>query len=131
MTDVAGDLYRQVIDGTSYAVIVADEQGVIRVWDGAAQALLGYTAAEAVGHSVELVIPDSLRAAHRACYARAVGGGQGYSRADEASVPARCRDGSTIQIRGNITVLQDSSRRVTGAALIVRLADEPAYHDTA
>jgi PAS domain-containing protein len=48
--------------------------GVIRVWNGAAQALLGYMAAEAVGHSVELVIPDSLRPAHRACYARAVSG---------------------------------------------------------
>ncbi len=124
MTDIAEDWFRQVIDGTSYAVIAADEQGVIRVWNDAAGVLLGYTAAEALGHSVELVIPDSLQAAHGACYARAMSGGRGYSRANETTVPARCRDGTTMQIRGNITVLQDNSGRVIGAALIVRLADE-------
>jgi len=79
--------------------------------------------AEALGHSVELVIPDSLQAAHHAWYATAERR-PGCSRANEATVPARCRDGQTIQIRGNITVLQDRSGRVTGAALIVRLADE-------
>ncbi len=104
-------------------MIAADEQGVIRVWNDAAQALLGYTAGEALGHSVELVIPDSLQAAHHAWYATAERR-PGCSRANEATVPARCRDGQTIQIRGNITVLQDRSGRVTGAALIVRLADE-------
>jgi len=76
-----------------------------------------------IGHSVELVIPDSLQAAHHAWYATAERR-PGCSRANEATVPARCRDGQTIQIRGNITVLQDRSGRVTGAALIVRLADE-------
>ncbi len=81
-------------------------------------------AAEALGHSVELVTPDSLQAAHGECYATAMSGGRGYSRAKETTVPARCRNGTTMQIRGNVSVLQDKSGRVTGAALIVRLADE-------
>jgi PAS domain-containing protein len=64
-----GDLHshdwaRQVVDCTSYAVVVADNNGVIRGWNESARALFGYTAAEAVGQRVELIIPQSLRAAH-------------------------------------------------------------------
>jgi PAS domain S-box-containing protein len=94
------DWARQVIDCTSYAVVVADNNGVIREWNESARALFGYTAAEAVGLPVELIIPQSLRAAHSACFAKAMNSGRGYSRAYESTVPARRRDGITIQIRG-------------------------------
>lgn len=119
----------QVIDCTSYAVVVADENGVIRVWNESARALLGYTEAEAIGRSVELIIPESLQAAHGACFANAMNGGRGFSRAYEPTVPARRRDGVTIQIRGNLTVLQDDSGAVSGASLIVRPAEAPGHDE--
>jgi PAS domain S-box-containing protein len=121
------DWARQVIDCTSYAVVVADNNGVIREWNESARALFGYTAAEAVGQPVELIIPQSLRAAHSACFAKAMNSGRRYSRAYESTVPARRRDGITIQIRGNLTVLQNDSGAPSGASLIVRLAEEPGH----
>jgi PAS domain S-box-containing protein len=114
---------RQVIDCTSYAVIVADENGVIRVWNESAQTLLGYTPAEAIGRSVDLIIPERFRAAHGACFAAATDGGRGFSRTHESTVPAIRRDGLTIQIRGNLSVLQSDRGAISGAALIVRRAD--------
>ena len=53
--------------------------------------------------------------------------GRGYSRANESTVTARRRDGITIQIRGNLTVLQNDSGAPSGASLIVRLAEEPGH----
>src|SRR5256885_17246595 len=54
------------------AIIFADSAGVIRLWNHAAEALFGYSAAEAVGQTLDLIVPESLRAAHWAGFRRAV-----------------------------------------------------------
>ena len=118
------DWSRQVIDGTSYAVIVADENGVIRLWNESAQTLLGYAPVEAIGQCVDLIIPEHFQAAHGVCFTAAMDGGNGFSREHESTVPAKRRDGVTIQVRGNLSVLQSDQRRSQrGCALIVRRAD--------
>ena len=118
--------YEQIVQCTSYSVIVADQQGIIRVWNKSAEALFGYSETEMLGQSVKTIIPINFQRAHSACYAKAMAAQRGYSRAKESTVPARHRDGRTIQIRGNLTVLQDPIGMVTGAALIVRLVDDSA-----
>src|SRR4030095_4250400 len=46
------------------AIIVADVEGLIVLWNPAAERLFGFTAAEAVGHSLDLIIPERFRARH-------------------------------------------------------------------
>jgi PAS domain S-box-containing protein len=57
---LAGAIVEQIAD----AVIFADADGAIRWWNGAAVALFGYSAADALGQRLDLIIPERLRAAH-------------------------------------------------------------------
>ena len=57
-------LAQAIVRESSEAVVVADPEGIIRVWNSGAERMFGHTAAEAVGHSLDLIIPEKLRERH-------------------------------------------------------------------
>lgn len=69
---LADGIARAIVESIADAVIYADAQGVIRAWNPAAAAVFGFTADEAVGQSLDLIIPERLRAAHWAGFDRAM-----------------------------------------------------------
>ena len=58
-------LCQQIVDNTQEAIIFADREGMIRLWNTGAENNFGYTVAEALGLSLELIIPERLRDQHR------------------------------------------------------------------
>lgn len=62
--DDSSDLAERILDSAGDAVIFADGAGTIRRWNRAAASLFGFTPEEALGQSLEIIIPDHLRAAH-------------------------------------------------------------------
>jgi len=60
----AEKLAERILDQAGDAVIFADRSGTIRRWNGAAAALFGFPAEEALGQRLDLIVPDRLRAAH-------------------------------------------------------------------
>ena len=62
--DKGSNLAEQILDQAADAVIFADRSGTIRRWNGAAAVLFGFPAEEALGQSLDLIIPEHLRAAH-------------------------------------------------------------------
>ena len=62
--DPSASLAEQVVDQAGDAIIYADRSGIIRRWNRAATALFGFSAEEALGQSLDLIIPDHLRAPH-------------------------------------------------------------------
>ena len=69
-------LYKDVVEQLPDAVVVADPDGGILVWNRAAEALFGFTAAEAIGSSLDIIIPERFRAAHWEGFRRAVENGR-------------------------------------------------------
>ena len=59
--DEPSDLAEQILDQAADAVIFADRSGTIRRWNAAAAALFGFAAEEALGQSLDLIIPEHLR----------------------------------------------------------------------
>jgi PAS domain S-box-containing protein len=55
-------LCRQIVEHAQDAMIFADRDGIIRLWNAGAEAIFGYRAEEAVGHTSDLIIPEHLRA---------------------------------------------------------------------
>jgi len=55
-------LFQSILEQMADAVVYADAAGTIRLWNGAAAALFGYSAAEALGQSLDLIIPEHLKA---------------------------------------------------------------------
>jgi PAS domain S-box-containing protein len=67
---------RKVVENAQDAVVVADAEGVIRVWNRAAERIFGYTGAEAIGQSLDLIIPERQRERHWQGYARVMASGE-------------------------------------------------------
>ena len=63
-------LLQQLLANAPDAILVADRQGLIRYWNGGAQRMFGHTADEAVGQSLDLIIPEKLRPRHWQGYFR-------------------------------------------------------------
>lgn len=56
--------YERIVADAADALIYADRNGYIRVWNAGAEAVFGFSAAEAVGQYLDLIIPQKLREAH-------------------------------------------------------------------
>ena len=70
--ELAPAVFRAIVEQIPDAVVFADRQGLIRVWNRGAESVFGFTAQEALGNSLDLIIPERLRAAHWAAFDRAL-----------------------------------------------------------
>lgn len=105
----------------SDAFIAADRDGVIRFWNPGAERIFGYAAAEATGRSLDIIIPERLRARHWDGYAQVITTGHSrYGEGDLLSVPALRKDGATISVEFTIVPLKDDAGAMIGMVAIMR-----------
>ena len=110
-----------LVNATSDAVVYADAAGHIRYWNAAAERMFGYTADEALGQSLDLVIPASLRpVTGRATTRRCAPAHSRYGEGDLLAVPAIRKDGSRISIEFTITPFRDDAGAMVGIAAVIR-----------
>jgi PAS domain S-box-containing protein len=102
------------------AVVIANPAGTITFWNRSATRLFGWPATEAVGASLDLIIPERLRRRHWAGYQRVMQSGHTAYGSELLQVPALHRDGHTLSIAFTVTLLLDTDRRVAGIAAVLR-----------
>lgn len=110
----------QIADTVPDAVIVADRDGTVEYWNAGAERVFGYKADEAVGSTLDLIIPDRLQERHWTGFRHAVEtGASTYGPGDILAVPARTADGRRISIEFTVALLRDDAR-VTHVAAVIR-----------
>ena len=114
------ELYQHIIEGTQDAIIFADREGVIQLWNTGAETMFGYHPEEAVGQSLDLIIPDQLKARHWEGYHKVMATGVTRYGREVLAVPARRKDGTRISIEFTIVMLRDGANNVAGTAAIIR-----------
>jgi PAS domain S-box-containing protein len=102
------------------ATIFADREGIIREWNPAAEALFGFAAPEAIGQSLDVIIPEHLRDAHWKGYHRAIAAGRTRSGGKPMLTRAVHRDGSKLYIDVAFSVESDAKGQVLGASATAR-----------
>ena len=102
------------------AVVVADTAGTIRFWNGAAERVFGWTAEQALGASLDLIIPERQRPRHWEGYERVMATGTTKYGSDLLRVPSLHADGGRRSIAFTVTLLEDDAGNVTGIAAVVR-----------
>lgn len=102
------------------AIIVADPDGVIRLWNPAAERLFGFTATEALGQSLDLIIPERFRARHWAGYRETTRTGTTRYGAEVLRVPATHKDGRRISIAFTVALVTEADGAVRAIGAIVR-----------
>jgi len=119
------DLLTRLVRDCPDAVIYAECGGRIRFWNQGATRIFGYGDREALGASLDLIIPDRLRARHWQGYDEVMKGRESrYGEGDLLAVPARHRDGRQISVEFTILPLRDATGAILGIAAYLRDATE-------
>lgn len=100
------------------AMVVADTNGVIRLWNAGAEALFGYDASGAVGQSLDLIVPPEYREHHWNGFHAAMQGDQTAIDRVSANIPALSRGGATLRVTVRLLVLRDAKQAIAGAMAI-------------
>ena len=111
---------RKLIDSAGDAIIVADAKGTMAFWNAAAERLFGYPQSEALGQSLDLIIPERQRARHWEGYEKTMATGQTRYGTQLLRVPAMHRDGRRMSIAFTVTLLFGSDGTVQAIAAILR-----------
>lgn len=113
------------------AVIFAGNDGAIRLWNPAAEALFGHPASEAIGASLDLIIPDQFRDAHWKGYDRALADGDTKYRAKSLPTRALRADGTPFYVELSFAIIHGPDGAVVGALAHARDINERFEADRA
>jgi PAS domain S-box-containing protein len=103
------------------AVVYADAEGVIRFWNGGATRIFGFGESEAIGQSLDIIIPERLRARHWEGFRATMRTGQSrYSEGQLLSVPAIRKDGTQISVEFTIVPFTGETGQMIGIAAVMR-----------
>lgn len=110
----------QLVEAIGDAVIVADRSGAIALWNPAAERIFGFTETEALGRSLDLIIPERQREKHWNGYNQTMETGQTRYATDILRVPALHKEGHRLSIAFTVALLYSAENEVTGIAAVVR-----------
>ncbi len=120
-TEIETAIAQAVLAGRADAIVAADRDGNIVFWNPGAERIFGYAVNEAVGRSLDLIIPERLRARHWAGYRRVIAGGKSrYGDGDLLAVPAVRKDGATISVEFTIQTLPGEGGMSGGFVAVLR-----------
>ena len=112
-----GDL---IVEQTADAIIYSDRQGVIERWNAAATTMFGYAAAEAIGQSLDLIIPEHLRAAHWRGFDAAMASGTTRLHGRPTLTRAQHKSGGRLYVEMSFALVFDAAGAVIGSVAMVR-----------
>ena len=119
--NIPAGLGEALLHSASDAIIATDRDGRITFWNPGAERIFGFTAAEAVGQSLDLIIPENLRARHWSGFRHTMATGTSrYGHGDLLSVPGLTKEGTRISVEFTIVLLRNGAQETTGTVAVLR-----------
>jgi PAS domain S-box-containing protein len=113
-------IYRQIIENSQDAILFADRDGIIDLWNSGAEAIFGYTKEEVRGKSLDLIVPEKLRQRHWDGYQKVMKTGKSRYGKELLKVPAIRKDGTSISVEFTIVLVRNQRNEIVGTAAILR-----------
>jgi PAS domain S-box-containing protein len=113
-------IYKQIVDFSQDGILFADREGIIRLWNKGAESIFGYSAREALGQSLDLIIPEKLRERHWEGYYRVMDTGETRYGNELLKVPALRKNGKRLSIEFSILLVRDPQNEIIGSAAVMR-----------
>jgi PAS domain S-box-containing protein len=110
----------QLVECIGDAIVVADAHENIVLWNPAATRIFGYSEAEALASTLDLIVPDRQRQKHNEGYSKSMETGTTRYGASLLKVPAKHKDGSTISIAFTVGMLFDENHKANGVVAVIR-----------
>lgn len=121
-TDQLEGLNQAIIEHSADAIIFADPEGIIRIWNRASERLFGFTATDSLGQSLDLIIPERLREPHWRGYHAAMQSGTTKHAGRPTTTKALHKSGETIYVQMSFAVVESPENAVLGSVAIARYA---------
>jgi PAS domain S-box-containing protein len=115
-----GLIYQQIIENSQDAILFADRDGIVNLWNSGAEAIFGYKTEEIQRKNLDLIIPEKLRQRHWEGYQRVMKTGKTRYGKDLLKVPAIRKDGRTISVEFTILLIRNRQNKIMGTASIIR-----------
>jgi len=113
-------MYQAIVEQAAEAIVFADRDGIIRLWNRGAERLFGHSAAEALGKSLDLIIPERFRAAHWAGFSRAIDAGETRYAGRVMRTRSVHKNGGKLYVDLSFGVIRGPDGAVAGAFAIGR-----------
>ncbi len=115
------DLPGRILDDSPDAILICDRSGTVRYWNAAAERVFGFPATEAVGVSMNFIIPEPFRTRHWVGWEAAMKTGvTRYSEGQLLAVPALHKDGRRISIEFSIQFIDDAEGQTQWVVAVIR-----------
>ena len=112
--------HEQLVSAIGDAIVISDAKGAITLWNPAAERMFGYTQAEAMGQSLDLIIPERLRGRHWEGYDKTMATGITRYGSDLLKVPAVDKDGKAMSIAFTVALLRGPDGQISGIVATIR-----------
>lgn len=110
----------QLLESIGDAVVVADAHEKIVLWNAAATRIFGYSEQEAIGNTLDLIVPERQRQKHNEGYSKSMETGTTRYGTSLLKVPAKHKDGRTLSIAFTVGMLFDENHQANGVAAVIR-----------
>jgi PAS domain S-box-containing protein len=114
------DFFEALATQIPEAIVFADRGGLIRFWNHGAQLVFGFAASEALGQSLDLIIPERLRPAHWTAYHRAIEDGRTRGGNEVRVTRSLHKDGRRLYVEMSFGLVVDEAGVVTGSVAVAR-----------
>lgn len=114
------NLFQAIVEQAPDAIIFADREGAIRIWNRGAEVVFGYAAAEVLGGSLDVIIPERLRRAHWEGFRRAIDTGQTKYANRVLTTRSVHKDGSKLYVDLSFGLIRNEAGEIAGALAIGR-----------
>lgn len=112
--------FTQLVNAIGDAIVISDAEGNITLWNPAAERMFGFTQSEALGKSLDLIIPERLRGRHWEGYNKTMASGQTRYGNDVLRVPAVDKAGRALSIAFTVALLHSPENELTGIVAVIR-----------
>jgi PAS domain S-box-containing protein len=119
--DIPRVLARSLLTGAADAIVATDRDGVIRFWNKGAARIFQHAEDEAIGQTLDLIIPERLRERHWSGWRHVMETGRSrYGEGDVLAVPGVRRDGTRVSLEFTIVLLTDDAGGIGGVGAVMR-----------
>ena len=123
MPSSTAQISQSLIENMSYVVIAVDNDGMIKLWNRAAELALGFEASEALGQHANIVIPVNMQQAHSNCFSKALGTVKEFKISKDVVLPFMHKSGTYIKIKGHVVIMRGSDGLPKGSAVVGSIAE--------
>lgn len=110
----------RIVESSPDGIIFADQDGIIRLWNAGAERIFGYTAGEAVGQMLDIIVPEKIRERHWEGYFRVMKTGETRYGTALLSVPGIRKDGSRVSLEFSVALIRDEDGALLGISAVIR-----------